>query len=333
MTQSSNILKDSFGRMHEYLRISVTEKCNLRCKYCMPEGGIKLKPKNELLTFDEIVKLSKIFVSHGIKKIRITGGEPFVRKDLPILLSQISEIESLQSIAISTNGILLSNYVDELKKLKLVNINVSLDSLKKEKFEYITRYSSLENVLNGINKCIASEIENLKLNVVVMRGFNDDEILDFVQFAIEKNIPVRFIEYMPFNGNGWNEFKMIPYQEIIQIIEKKYQLEKIVSNEFISGPAKEYKISGTNAKLGFISTMSEHFCSSCNRLRLTSDGKLRSCLFSKDGVDLKKMLRENSSEAEILSAIKSELMLKWKEHPDAETLQELNDRSMVAIGG
>ena len=330
---NNSILTDSFGRRHEYLRISVTERCNLRCKYCMPAEGIKIKPKDELLTFDEIEKISKIFVSLGVKKIRITGGEPLVRKDLPNLLKNISQFNGLESLALSTNGLLLGNYIHDLKNSGVTKINVSLDSLKADKFNYITRSNNLENILEGIDKSIEAGFKNLKINVVVMRGFNDDEILDFINFGIEKKLNIRFIEYMPFNGNGWNEFKMIPYWEIKNIIEEKYQLKNIITNEVVPGPAKEFKIVGTEATVGFISTMSEHFCSSCNRLRLTSDGKLRNCLFAKDGVDLKKMIRENSSDAEIFSSIKNELNLKWEEHPDAKTLTELNDRSMVAIGG
>ncbi len=329
----NNILNDNFGRMHNYLRISVTDKCNLRCKYCMPAEGIKLKEKDEILTFDEIEKIAKIFVSLGVKKIRITGGEPLVRKNLPSLLKNLSQISGLESLALSTNGVLLKNYIDEIKNSGVNKINISLDTLKAEKFNYIARASSLGNVLLGIDKAIKSGFENLKINTVLMRGFNDDEILDFVNFAIKHSVNIRFIEYMPFTGNGWNEFKMMPYLEIKNIIEQKFVLQNILRDEIVAGPAKEFLVSGTNAIVGFISTMSEHFCSSCNRLRLTADGRLRSCLFSKDGVDLKKLIRENASDAEIFSAIKTDLSLKWKEHPDAETLKELNDRSMVAIGG
>ncbi len=326
-------LTDRFGRDHTYLRISVTERCNLRCTYCMPAQGIRLKPKTELLTYDEIERLAGILASLGVRKIRVTGGEPLVRSGIEQLCERLSVIKGIDMLAISTNGTLLEKKAKLLRNAGVENINISLDSLREDRFETITLRSGHADVLRGIESAINAGFPSIKINAVIIRGVNDDEIPDFIEFARALSISVRFIEYMPFPGNNWNESQFISFNEMKQRIEEKYSLTPLTRDEPVPGPAKEYQIGSSDATAGFITTMSEHFCGSCNRIRLTADGRLRTCLFAKDGVDLKRLLRAGAPREVIEDAIRSAVLLKWEKHPDPEELMTNQDREMTAIGG
>lgn len=328
-----NNLIDQFGRAHEYLRISVTERCNLRCRYCMPAKGITLVPREEILTFAEIIMLAEIFVGLGIRKIRITGGEPLVRKGIEELCETLAQIPGLQTLALSTNGVLLEEKVSALKNAGVQQVNISLDSLRPERFRQITLRGDFEAVLRGIESTLHVGFSSVKVNTVVMKGFNDDELLDFVEFAQALSLNVRFIEYMPFWGNGWSDVKFLPYHAMKEIIESKYTLIPVQRNGTIQGPAKEFQVEGSNAIIGFITTISEHFCSTCNRLRLTADGKLRNCLFAREDFDLKRLLRAGANKDVIEEVIRAAVILKWKKHPETDELLAAQNRPMVVIGG
>ena len=326
-------LIDNFNRTHTYLRISVTERCNLRCRYCMPPDGIELMPRAEILTFDEIETLAKYFVELGIRKIRVTGGEPLVRKNVVQLCSRLAAIEKLETLALTTNGIKLGEKAQALRDAGVSHINISLDTLKSEKFQFITFRDNFQETLLGIEKALQVGFPSVKINTVVMKGFNDDELLDFVDFAKALSLNIRFIEYMPFLENGWNEVKFMPYRAMKEIIESKHTLVPLSTNETVPGPAKDFLVEGSDATIGFITTMSEHFCGDCNRLRLTADGKLRNFLFARDEFDLKRLLRSGAQKDVLEDTIRSAVILKWEKHPDTDELVEMQSNAMVAIGG
>lgn len=345
------MLTDSFARVHDYLRISVTERCNLRCTYCMPESGIPLKPKDSLLTASEIQALAEIFVSLGIKKIRITGGEPLVRRDIDDVVAKLGTVEGLQEFALSTNGSLLKEKLPSLHAAGIRQVNISLDTLRPERFEAITRRANFAEVFDSILAAAAfknpSSLASVKINAVVMRGVNDDELLDFVRFGAYLNlmaktvgggeplpsVEVRFIEFMPFKNNGWSEHECVPYNEMRQRIESIYHLEEISQGSGVPGPAKSFRVRETGSRIGFITSMTEHFCGDCNRLRLTADGMFRTCLFGNDSVNLRDMLRNGSSLESIENAIRNALSEKWEAHAAPTELIQISDRDMIAIGG
>jgi len=327
------MLHDQYGRNHTYLRISVTGRCNLRCTYCMPEEGIKLRPKDSILTFDEIIHLSQVMVGFGVEKIRVTGGEPLVRKDVEKLCGRLARIEGLQTLALSTNGAYLKEKAGELRRAGVSHLNISLDTLQPERFLAITRRDSFSKVMQGIEAAVTEEFPSLKINTVIIRDFNDDEILEFVRLAISLGVNARFIEYMPFPGNDWKKELYVPSSEIHSIIESKYVLEAKKQDGHVPGPAVEFRVKGTEATVGFISTMSKPFCHGCNRLRLSSDGMLRVCLFAQDGIDVKTPLRRGASSEELKKVILGALAKKWEEHPGEEELERKEHGHMIGIGG
>lgn len=325
-----NKLIDTYGRLHNYLRISVTDRCNLRCVYCMPSDGIELKPHSEILSFEEITKLAKLFAELGVTKIRITGGEPLVRKNLSSLILSLKKIEGIKNVGITTNGILLKNYVNDLKSAGLDGVNISLDTLSKDKFRRITLRDNFDDVLSGINTALHAGISPVKLNVVVMGGINDDEILDFVEFVKDKNLELRFIEYMPFKSNGWTNARFLPYSQMINLISSKYTLTPIENSESV---AKNYTIKEFKGRIGFITSITEHFCSDCRRLRLTADGWLKTCLFFPAEKNLKELIRSNTSDSELKKVIVETLKQKKFMHPEIEELVNQENNSMIEIGG
>lgn len=281
----SQFLNDSFGRHHTYLRISLTEKCNLRCTYCMPEEGVKLTPGGNLLSTKEIIEVAKLFVRTGVRKIRFTGGEPLVRSDLCEIISELDYLRKndenyahLQSLGITTNGIVLPRKLPSLLQAGLDSANISLDTLVPEKFSFITRRNGFSKVIKGVKDAVESELNIIKINNVVMRGLNDDEVCDFVELTQHQRVDVRFIEYMPFDGNKWNSKKMVPYSELLAKIKSNWpNIEKIQDSS--NDTSKAYKVPGFKGQIGFISSMSDHFCGTCNRIRITADGNLKVCLF------------------------------------------------------
>ncbi|CAH1391928.1 unnamed protein product [Nezara viridula] len=316
-------LTDDHGRVHTYLRISLTEKCNLRCNYCMPAEGVKLTKKPELLTTNEILTLSELFVKQGVNKIRLTGGEPTVHKDLLPIVESLKNINGLEQVAITTNGLTLTKQLVNLQRAGLDVLNISLDTLKSDKYEKITRRKGWARVIAGIDLAIQLGYNPVKINVVAMRGFNDDEVLDFVEFTKDRSVDVRFIEYMPFTGNKWETEKMIPFSEMKSIILAKYPDFRALPNK-PNDTSKAYHIPGYKGQLGFITSMSEHFCGSCNRIRLMADGSLKVCLFGNSEISLRDALRNGCSEEDLLLMIGAAIKRKKKQHADFKMHNEKN---------
>ena len=329
------LLKDSFGRKHDYLRISITEHCNLRCTYCMPEEGILLTPKPNLMTADEIVSVAQTFVSLGVTKIRLTGGEPLIRKDAAEIIVRLGKLGI--NLTITTNGILVPNFIETFKEAKIKNINISIDSLIKDKFNAITRRDYFDVVQKNIN-VLLNEKFNVKLNVVLIKAFNDNEILDFIAYTKNKDVQVRFIEFMPFSGNQWDKSKLVSYDEILDVIQSKYAFSEIERlQDAPNDTAKNFKIDKHIGTFAIISSVTNPFCSTCNRIRLTADGKLKNCLFSNVETSLLETLRLGES---ILPLLQQNIMSKMAvragmdddskfQNPDLYS----QNRTMIAIGG
>ncbi|KAK4044620.1 hypothetical protein C8A01DRAFT_42529 [Parachaetomium inaequale] len=293
----SDFLTDTFERQHDYLRISVTERCNLRCLYCMPEEGVPLSPSRELLTTPEIVMLSSLFVSQGVTKIRLTGGEPTVRRDIVPLMQQIGALRThgLRELCLTTNGLSLHRKLEPMVEAGLTGVNLSLDTLDPWQFQLMTRRAGFSAVQKTIDRIFelnrAGAGIKFKINCVVMRGMNDREILPFVELTREKDVEVRFIEYMPFDGNKWSKGKMFSYQEMLDLIRSRYpDLERIKGHK--NDTSKTFQVPGFAGKLGFITSMTHNFCGTCNRLRITSDGNLKVCLFGNAEVSLRDIIRQ-----------------------------------------
>ncbi|XP_055427461.1 molybdenum cofactor biosynthesis protein 1 isoform X4 [Bubalus kerabau] len=326
----SAFLTDSFGRRHSYLRISLTERCNLRCQYCMPEEGVPLTPKADLLTTEEILTLARLFVKEGVDKIRLTGGEPLIRPDVVDIVAQLHRLEGLRTIGITTNGINLARLLPQLQKAGLSTINISLDTLVPAKFEFIVRRKGFHKVMEGIHKAIELGYSPVKVNCVVMRGLNEDELLDFVALTEGLPLDVRFIEYMPFDGNKWNFKKMVSYKEMLDTLRQQWpELEKLPEEE--SSTAKAFKIPGFQGQVSFITSMSEHFCGTCNRLRITADGNLKVCLFGNSEVSLRDHLRAGASEEELLRVIGAAVGRKKRQHAGMFSISQMKNRPMILI--
>ncbi|XP_044927167.1 molybdenum cofactor biosynthesis protein 1 isoform X3 [Mustela putorius furo] len=326
----SAFLTDSFGRQHSYLRISLTEKCNLRCQYCMPEEGVPLTPKADLLTTEEILTLARLFVKEGIDKIRLTGGEPLIRPDVVDIVARLHQLEGLRTIGITTNGINLARLLPQLQKAGLSAINISLDTLVPAKFEFIVRRKGFHKVMEGIHKAIELGYSPVKVNCVVMRGLNEDELLDFVALTEGLPLDVRFIEYMPFDGNRWNFKKMVSYKEMLDTLRQQWpELEKLPEEE--SSTAKAFKIPGFRGQVSFITSMSEHFCGTCNRLRITADGNLKVCLFGNSEVSLRDHLRAGASEEELRRVIGAAVGRKKRQHAGMFSIAQMKNRPMILI--
>ena len=335
MTPSKTILTDDFGRKHNYLRISLLEKCNLRCTYCMPADGIALSPKASLMTADEIFALAQTFVENGVDKIRLTGGEPLLRKDFPEIISKLSSLKT--SLSITTNGILIDRHIDVLKQSGIKKINLSLDTLVSSKFHSITLRNQFEKVVENMHLLLNHDFK-VKVNVVLMKGFNENEIIDFVQLTRLLPISIRFIEFMPFAGNEWDRSKMISQDEILSQLETVFSSEEIEKLEDEKNfTARTYKIKGFQGDFGIISSITNPFCDGCNRIRLTANGKIKNCLFSNSETDLLTPFRNGESiENLIFESIKN----KKKVRAGMVTIEEMDDptlhfdnRSMIAIGG
>ncbi|RDA90668.1 hypothetical protein CP533_4671 [Ophiocordyceps camponoti-saundersi (nom. inval.)] len=357
----SDFLTDTFHRQHDYLRISVTERCNLRCLYCMPEEGVPLSPKRELLTTPEIVLLSSLFVSQGVNKIRLTGGEPTVRQDILPLMQQIGALRSrgLKELCITTNGISLHRKLDSMVEAGLTGVNLSLDTLDPWQFQIMTRRKGFEAVRRSIDRVLEMNRlgagVKLKVNCVVMRGVNDSQILPFVEMTREQDMEIRFIEYMPFDGNRWSRGKMLSYSEMLDLIREKYpdvRKGQTQANE----TSKTWHVPGFAGRIGFITSMTHNFCGSCNRLRITTDGNLKVCLFGNAEVSLRDILRRSNdgepideeayeamrqaetlamtapNEAELLGVIGTAVKGKKAKHAGLGELEHMKNRPMILIG-
>jgi len=323
---------DAYNRSISYLRISVTDRCNLRCIYCMPEEGIPLKPHHELLTFEEITRIVKIAASLGITKIRLTGGEPLTRKGIVDLVRMIASVPGIEDLAMTTNGVLLPTFAYKLKEAGLKRVNVSLDTLKPERFRRITRVGNLEDVLKGIEEARKAGLTPIKINMVVLEGFNRDEVIDFARLTISEEWHVRFIEVMPVGSEAeGNLGQYVSMKEVREEIEKTLG-PLIPANLKGNGPARYFRLEGAKGTIGFITPISEHFCYQCNRLRLTPDGRIRPCLLSDFEVDLKSAIRSGATDEEIAEIIKEAVHLKPERH-QLEASSFPSGRAMAEIGG
>ena len=325
-------LSDSFQRPINYLRISVTDRCNLRCIYCLPPEGVDLVSHQEILSYEEIYTVAQAAAELGISKIRITGGEPLVRLGLPKLIQMLAQIKAIDDISLTTNGTLLGGYAAELKQAGLQRVNVSLDTLKPDRFERITRGgSNLAQVLEGIEVARAAGLDPVKLNMVVMPGINDGELLDFAARTVSEGWHVRFIELMPVVGGGSTAPHFVSASEMKQRLEPMGELEPCLPS-IGNGPAKYFRLPHAKGTIGFITPLSEHFCFDCNRMRLTADGKLRPCLLSDYEIDLKQPLRRGISRAGLKKLFKQAVAEKPLKHKLAEG-QVPNDRPFSHVGG
>lgn len=329
-------LKDSFGRKHDYLRISVTDRCNLRCVYCMGAEGINLLPQSDILSYEEILKLVNCAAEMGISKIRVTGGEPLVRKNLPYFISELNKIPGIDDISLTTNGVFLKKYTPLLKEAGLNRVNISLDTMKPEQFREMTRGGNVKDVFNGIETAIEFGLLPLKINTVLMKGFNDEEVIDFINMAKEREIHVRFIEYMPIGGHdGDYKNHYLPLSFINEkAAEAGYDMVP-VKHPLGAGPAEYYSFPGNKGSIGLIHSISKHFCSSCNRLRLTADGRMKSCLYWQEEEYIRPLLDKPDELAKLLKEL---INRKPKEHfmckdNDPKAIERAKMRAMSRTGG
>lgn len=331
---SMSKLVDKFNREINYLRISVTDRCNLRCIYCMPADGILHKPQNKILSYEHINRIVRVGCGLGIEKVRITGGEPLARKDLVLLIKSLEEIKGLKEIALTTNGVYLADYVSSLKQAGLDRVNISLDSLKPDKFLRITRGGSLKKVFDGIESALGAGFSMVKINTVLIKGFNEDEIIDFANLTRDMPVEIRFIEFMPTNLDYYShEHLFFSCQEAKNICSDLGTLFPVGNHG--SPNARVFKIDGFSGTIGFISPLSEPFCSTCNKLRLTSDGSLRSCLYSPESVNLKEAIDRGATDEDLAIRIKEAVTLKPKPHRLEEVPIRIESEkfSMCQIGG
>ena len=332
---SSKKLADNFGRIHNYLRISLTERCNLRCTYCMPEEGIKLRDKSHFMRNEEIIDITKIFIRLGVNKIRLTGGEPLVRNGVEDIIRQLGMLET--ELTITTNGILVDQFIDAFKKAGIKSVNVSLDSLIANKQEKISRRNHFEKTISNIN-LLVNEGFTVKINVVVMDHVNYDELVDFVELTKNKPLHIRFIEFMPFNGNKWDWSKGVSFAKMMEIIQFHYGMKAI--SQLVNNPndtAKCFSIKGYQGSFGIIGSVTNPFCSTCNRIRLTADGKIKNCLFSSDEIDLLSVYRSGE---DIVPLILQSVGAKKAMRAGMNTIEDMHsktliekNRSMISIGG
>ncbi|MGV1098781.1 GTP 3',8-cyclase MoaA [Thiovibrio sp. JS02] len=307
-------LTDTFARSISYLRISLTDHCNLRCLYCTPQEERDKLQSGELLSYEELLRVVRLAVSLGIEKVRLTGGEPLVRRDILSFIREIARIPGLNDIRLTTNGVLLADHAEELRRAGISKLNISLDTLKPERFQEITGVDAFARVWAGIMKARALGFSPIKLNIVALKGINDDEFIDFARLTLTEPLQVRFIEFMPIGASSvWNREKYISSQAIMELLRPLGELEPQASKR-MDGPARVFRLPGAVGSLGFISPISHHFCDRCNRLRLTSEGKLRSCLLSDQETDLKARLRGGATDDQLRELIVATILNKPKGH-------------------
>lgn len=332
MTSPSLPLVDSFGRLHNNLRISVTDRCNIRCVYCMPENPLFL-PRQQILSFEEIDRFVRAVVPLGIDKIRLTGGEPLVRRDLPILVRKLASIPGIHDIGLTTNGILLAEMARPLWDAGLRRINVSLDTMSPHRFLEITRRTGFEQVIEGILAAKQAGFDPVKINAVAMKGSTEEDVVPLAQFAREHALEMRFIEYMPLDGGVWERDKVLFAAEILDRLGTEIGPLEPAPDQDPRAPAVDYDYADGGGRVGLIASVSRPFCMSCNRIRLTSDGKLRNCLFALDETDIRALLRGGASDAEIVAAVRQSVAAKWEGHEINTARFVQPGRLMHSIGG
>ncbi|HXA06508.1 MAG TPA: GTP 3',8-cyclase MoaA [Bryobacteraceae bacterium] len=327
-------LVDSFGRAHDNLRISVTDRCNIRCFYCMPETGVQFMERKEILSFEEIERFVRVAVRLGITKLRITGGEPLVRRDLPVLIRKLIAIPGIRDLALTTNAVLLEEMAQPLYEAGLRRINIHLDTLDRERFKKITRRDDLDKVLAGIDTCLRLGYGPVKLNAVAVKGLTEPDIVPLARFCRERGIEPRFIEFMPLDAQQlWDRTRVLSAGDMIQLLSREISPLVDIPDRDPRAPATDYRYADGGGRVGFIASVTRPFCLNCNRIRLTSDGKLRYCLFAMEEADVKSLLRSRASDDEIAALVRSNVESKWIGHEINSTRFVPPPRPMYSIGG
>ena len=327
-------LLDTFGRLHDNLRISVTDRCNIRCFYCMPEDAVEYMARDEILTFEEIERFVRVAVSLGVTKLRITGGEPLVRKDLPVLLRKLVAIPGVRDLALTTNGVLLAPQAEALYAAGLRRLNVHLDTLDRERFKTITRRDELGRVLEGIETCRRLGFGPIKINAVAVKNLLEPDLVPLARYGRERDIEIRFIEFMPLDAQGlWDRGKVLLADDIIATLSREIAPLIEIPDRDPRAPATEYRFADGIGRIGIVASVSHPFCLNCNRIRLTSDGKLRYCLFAIEETDVKGLLRSGAPDSEIAAAIRGNVLQKWMGHEINSQRFVPPPRPMHAIGG
>jgi len=327
-------LVDTFGRAHDNLRISVTDRCNIRCFYCMPETGVQFTERSEILSFEEIERFVRVAVGLGIRKLRITGGEPLVRRDLPVLIRKLVSIPGIQDLALTTNAVLLAEMAEPLYAAGLRRVNIHLDTLDRERFRQITRRDDLDKVMAGIDTCLRLGYGPVKLNAVAIKDLTEPDIVPIARFCRERGIEPRFIEFMPLDAQQlWGRTRVLSADEMIDTLSREISPLAEIPDRDPRAPATEYRYSDGGGRVGFIASVTRPFCLNCNRLRLTADGKLRYCLFAIEEADVKSLLRSDAGDEEIAALIRSNVKDKWAGHEINSARFVPPPRPMYAIGG
>ena len=327
-------LVDSFSRVHDNLRVSVTDRCNIRCFYCMPETDVQFVRRSEILDFEEIERFVRIAVTLGIRKLRVTGGEPLVRRDLPVLIRRLVAIPGIQDLALTTNGVLLPQLAGPLYEAGLRRINVHLDTIDRARFLQITRRDEIDKVLAGLEACKKLGYKKIKLNAVAVKNLVEPDIVPLARFAREHGFEVRYIEFMPLDAqNLWDRSKVLLADDIIAMLSREIAPLTVVPDPDPRAPASEYEYADGGGRVGFIASVSRPFCLNCNRIRLTADGKLRYCLFAVEEDDVKSLLRSGASDEEIAALVRRNVAAKWVGHEINSTRFVPPPRPMYSIGG
>jgi len=327
-------LIDTFGRIHDSLRVSVTDRCNIRCFYCMPETAVKFERPEKLLSFEEIERFVSIAARLGVRKVRVTGGEPLVRKDVSTLVRRLGVMEGIQDLALTTNGVLLAEHAAELYDAGLRRINIHLDTLDRERFKKITRRDDLGRVLEGIEACRRLGFGPIKINVVAVKNLIEPDIVPLARFGRERDIEIRYIEFMPLDAQGLlDRGRVLMADDIIAMLEREIGPLEAIPDADPRAPATEYRFADGIGRVGFIASVSRPFCLNCNRLRLTADGQLRYCLFAVEETDIRGLIRGNASDEEIAEAIGGSVRAKWLGHEINSSRFVAPPRPMYSIGG
>lgn len=327
-------LLDTYGRVHDNLRISVTDRCNIRCFYCMPETGVQFVEHREILRFEEIERFARIAAGLGVTKIRITGGEPLVRRDLPVLVRMLSGVPGIRDIALTTNGVLLAGQAQALYDAGLRRLNIHLDTLDRERFERITRRDDLSRVLDGIRKARELGFAPIKINAVAVKNLVEPDIVPLARFGRENGIEIRYIEFMPLDAQGiWDRANVLLAGDILEILAAEFGPLEAIPDADPRAPALEYRFADGIGRIGFIASVSRPFCLNCNRIRLTADGHLRYCLFAIEETDIKSLLRGGATDEQIAETIRGTVHAKWMGHEINASRFVPPPRPMYAIGG
>ena len=334
LRQRVNPLIDTFGRLHDSLRISVTDRCNIRCFYCMPETPVKFEAREKLLTFEEIERFVEIAAKLGVRKLRVTGGEPLLRKNLSTLIRKLAAIEGIEDLALTTNGVKLAELAPELYDAGLRRINIHLDTLDRARFQRITRRDDFDKVMEGIEACLKLGYGPVKINVVAVKDLIEPDIVPMARFGRERGIEIRYIEFMPLDAQGiWDRTRVLTADEMIAMLEREIGPLEVVPDRDPRAPATEYRFADGTGGVGFIASVSRPFCLNCNRLRITADGHLRYCLFAVEETDVRELIRRNAPDEEIAAAVAQCVRGKWIGHEINTARFVAPPRPMYSIGG